>query len=344
MSDVYEQIPSNPFHGTPLETYRAGFCGCFGTHDDCPTWARRVAEYDRERLRDQVGRATFSVESVFPSRLVGTGAGKKSLNHLHVMRYIPQAYSGSQSYGNCRAWSAKFASQTVLGMEIDSGELHRYDFRHGTALVYGSRQSSSQGMSMSRGCEVMSQIGQSEQKDYGFVDLSTQKKDEDYGNSWGRGGPPKQLIEAVAGDTVERAYWIESPTEELIKDLLYNQAAIDTGSTVTGRGPGNPLVGLESIGGHAQCCTGYDDTDECRARLKLKDSESVIFMQQSWGDWIEINNWPDDLWGTRPEGCWPITMENFLRLVRGWNDSWCIVGINGFTGRKLPDWGSHLYL
>jgi len=234
------------------------------------------------------------------------------------------------------------ATCTIVGMAAENGELVRTDVRHGTALVYGSRQSSSQGMTMSRGAEVVTTIGQSEEKDYGFIDLSDENTEEKYGNEWGRSGPPRQLIEACEADRIERAYHIDNPTPQLVMDLFYNEAVIDTGSTVTGKGPGSPLVGLKSIGGHAQVATGYDDRDETKERLGI--DEAVVFMQQSWGNWIEIRNWPDDLWGPYPEGCWPITMSNFLKLVRGWNDSWAIVGSQGFQPRRLPDWGSHLYL
>lgn len=349
MPSPHDQIPDingfPAYRGNSLAWYESHH-GCFGDHEGCPTWARLVARYDRQVFIDRMGLNRYRVESVFPSALTGTGEGKKSLNHLHILDYIPTAYEGRQDYNNCRSWSMKFSTMTCLGMDIASGDLHRTEFRHGTALVYGSRKSSSDsGMSMGRGCEIVTTIGQSEQKDYGFVDLSTEKADESYGTTWGRSGPPAQLVAAVKGDQVERAYWIEQPTAALVKDLFYNQCTLDTGSQLTGSGPGNPLVGLRSIGGHAQAATGYDDTDECRARLDLPAGESVVFMQQSWEpNWITINNWPDDLWGKRPEGAWPITMTNFLKLVRNWNDTWCITGINGFVARKLPDWASHIYL
>jgi hypothetical protein len=349
MANIHDQIPSvgdfAAYRKDPLSWYLS-HSGVLADHEDCPEWARRVSRYDRDQFIDRVGVNRYRVGSVFPSALAGSGEGKKSLNHLHVMQQLPKAYSGTQDYNNCRSWSMKFSSMTVLGMDIASGDLHRAETQHGTALVYGSRQSGSDsGMTMSRGCEVVTSIGQSEVKDYGFVNLSAEKDDESYGLKWGRSGPPQQLIDAVKGDQVERAYHVDEPTPAIIKDLFYNQATIDTGSSVTGSGPGNPLVGLRSIGGHAQAATGYDDTDECRARLNLKAGESVVFMQQSWGsDWIQINSWPEDLWGPRPEGCWPITMTNFLKLIRGWDDAWAIVGIKGFAPRRLPDWGSVLYL
>lgn len=345
MAKVHDEIPDVPLSGRYGQVeYESGFFGCFGDHEDCPTWMRRVVQYDRAQLIDRMGVNRYKVEAVFPHGLAGTGAGKKSLNHLHVMQYLPEAYSGNQDYGNCRSWSMKYSTMTCLGMDIAAGDSHRTEYKHGTALVYGSRQSSSQGMTMSRGCEVVTTIGQSEQKDYGFIDLSDEDTEESYGNKWGSSGVPAELVAACKGDLIERAYWIEEPTAELIKDLFYNQCTLDTGSTVTGSGPGNPLCGLKSIGGHAQAATGYDDTDECRARLKLPAGECVVFMQQSWGEWITINNWPIDLWGAKTMGCWPITMTNFLKLVRGWNDTWCVVGLNGFVPRKLPDWGSGLYL
>lgn len=349
MTTPYDQIPNvggYAAYRNDLASWYARHSGVLSDHDDCPAWARRVARYDRDQFIARAGVNRYRVESVFPGELAGTGEGKKSLNHLYVLDYIPTAYDGNQDYNNCRSWSMKFSTMTVLGMDIAAGDLHRSEWRHGTALVYGLRKSGNDaGMSMSRGCEIVTTIGQSEQKDYGFVDLSTEKADESYGVSWGRNGPPAELLAAVKGDQIERAYWIEQPTAQLCKDLWYNQATLDTGASVTGSGPGNPLVGLKSWGGHAQAATGYDDTDECRARLNLPVGESVVFMQQSYGgDWIAINNWPDDLWGKRPEGCWPITMTNFLKLARNWNDVWAIVGLNGFVARKLPDFGSHLYL
>ena len=345
MAKVHQDLPDRPLIGDPHAAYMSGYHGCFGAAEGCPTWARRVAEYDRQAFINTVGDDVWEVESVFPQALVGTGEGKKSLNHLHILDFMPSAYSGSQKYGNCRAWSMRMGTCTIIGMALANGDIHRYEHRHGTALVYGSRQSSSQGMSMGRGCETVTKVGQSEEKDYGFVDLSTQTKDEDAGNSWGRSGVPQQLKDACAADQIEKAYHISRPTAQVVKDLLYNESVIDTGSQVTGSGPGNPIVGLKSIGGHAQVCTGYDDTDECRAKLRLPATESVVFMQQSWGPgWITINNWPDDLWGKRPEGCWPITMTNFLKLVNGWNDSWAVVGARGFIARRLPDWGSSLYV
>jgi len=348
MTTPHSQIPDisgfAAYRTNPLAWYES-HNGCLGDHEDCPTWARQVARFDRQQFIDRVGVNRYRVESAFPAELAGSGEGKKSLNHLHVLDYIPTAYDGAQDYNNCRSWSMKYSTMTVLGMDIAAGDLHRSEFRHGTALVYGFRKSGSDaGMSMGRGCEVVTTIGQSEQKDYGFVNLTEEKSDESYGLNWGRSGPPAELIAAVKGDQIERAYWIEQPTAALVKDLFYNQATLDTGSGVTGSGPGNPLCGLRSIGGHAQAATGYDDTEECRARLNLKAGESVVFMQQSWGDWIAIANWPTDLWGPRPGGCWPITMTNFLKLVSGWNDTWAVVGLNGFISRKLPDWGSHIYL
>ena len=348
MARVHDQIPELPQvdrWASPQAAYEAGYHGCFGNHEDCPTWMRRVAAYDRNAFINAVGDDRWEVESVFPTALVGTGTGKKSLNHLHIMEHIPTAFNGNQAYGNCRAWSMRFNTQSIIGMAIANGDVLRTDHRHGTALVYGSRQSSQQGMTMDRGCEVVTKIGQSEEKDYGFVNLSTQRQDEDAGNKWGSSKPPQELVDACTGDQMERAYHVSRPTAQIVKDLLYNESVLDTGSTLTGGGTGNPLVGLKTIGGHAQACTGYDDTDECRAKLRLSANECVIFMQQSWGpNWIQVNNWPEDLWGPRPEGCWPITMSNFLKLVGQWNDTWAIVGAKGFVARRLPDWGSKVYL
>ena len=160
MAHVHERIPDQWFHGPAPRAYEQGWYGVFGDAEDCPTWMRQVAQHDRNVFIERVGDDRYQVESVWPTVLTGTGAGKKSLNHLHIMRHIPEAFSGTQDYGNCRAWSMRFCTQSVVGMDIDAGDIHRADVKHGTALVYGSRQSSSQGMTMSRGCEVVTEIGQ----------------------------------------------------------------------------------------------------------------------------------------------------------------------------------------
>lgn len=163
---------SDARHATRLlyNAYHAGFQGCFLDRLESPVWARECAKIDRDEMPTMP-----TVADGMPSDLVGTGKGRRACNWIYTVQIMPTAYRGSQAFGNCRAWSARCATVTLLGMAVAGGAVHRSEYRHGTAFVYGYRGSRGQGMSMSRGVEVLTTLGQSEEKDYGFVDLSTQR-------------------------------------------------------------------------------------------------------------------------------------------------------------------------
>jgi len=333
-----------------FQAYKRGFHGCFVDRDPNPKWARAIAGFAKDRFRNTVGASQWQVEQVMPTALQGTGRGKRALNWQYIQKVNPRFLAGSQDYGNCRSWSAREASMVLAGLAIAKGGLHRLDYRHGTALVYGSRGSSSQGMDMATGCEVLTTIGQSEEKDYGGgLDLSTEDLDESRGNAWGRSGPPAALIAAVKGDVVQKAYNIGEATADMVMDIFWNEGVIDHGSNSTAGQSRNGLISpLESIGGHAQCGIGYDDTDEFKAwakqNLNITLTDAVVISDQSWGDWLDLPKWPTELWGSRPEGAWVVTMTDFLKICNQWGDGWAMTGINGFQARSLPNWGTSTYL
>lgn len=336
------------------EAYVNGFHGCFVDSDESPDWCRQIAKYARDEFRDAHGGNNWLAEQVMPSNLMGTGAGKRAINFAYIMKVMASALAGAQSMGNCVAWAERELSNTLVGMAIAAGDMRRMDYRHGTALVYGSRGTMSQGMDLGTAAQIVSTIGQSEEKDYGNgLDLSTQSLDENAGNKWGRGGPPQALKDAVKGDTIKKTWYIQDLTADLLKDALYNEGVINTGSTWTGKGPANPVcAGLKSIGGHSQACLGYDDTDEFRAWYQqtagsaVPAGEFAVIMDQSWPpNWIALTNWPEHLWGPRPEGAWVLWFKHFVQLCGGrYGECQAQTGVNGFVPRRLPDWGTWSYL
>lgn len=342
-------VPNEPGTGNMAAAYLAGYSGCFLDRPEMPEWIRQVAREDDAEL-DEAGEKQTLAQGM-PPNLVGSGRGKRAMNHVYAHKLLPTAYVGSQRYGNCRAWSARFATLTLVGEQIALGQLHRLNYRHGTALVYGMRGSASQGMTMSRGIQVLLEIGQSEEREYPEMDLSTQKADEDAGNSWGRGGTPQWLREAVKDDRFVRGWNLgDSPNADTVRDVLYNEGIIDHGSTFTAAESPNGLISpLRSIGGHAQLTSGYDDTDEMRewvdreCRVDLR-GDMLVLTNQSWGNWLSLPKWPTDLWGPRPEGMWVVTGKDFLRILGNWGDGWGLTGVDGFVARRLPDWGSEVYL
>ena len=135
---------------------------------------------------------------------------------------------------------------------------------------------------------------------------------------------------------------------DAIMDLLYLGHFVGHGSNYTARSYGDPVSGLTSIGGHAQALIGYDDTDEFRDYYKERTGktlrEAVFINAQSWGDWNRVENWPEHLWGAKPQGAWVVTESSMSRIVRQWGDCYAISNVLGFPARNLPDWGSHEYL
>lgn len=346
----HDNLPANAPAITDIAAaYLAGYSGCLLDRPEMPEWIRQVAREDDAELQEAGGMRMLA--QGLPSNLTGSGRGKRAMNHVYAMRYLPQAYSGSQRYGNCRAWSARHATLTLVGEQIALGAAHRLDHRHGTALVYGMRGSASQGMTMSRGIQVLLEIGQSEERAYPELDLSTQRADEHAGNSWGRSGTPQWLRDAVKDDRFVRGWNLgRSPNADTVRDVLWNEGIIDHGSTFTAAESRNGLISsLRSIGGHAQCCTGYDDTDEMREWVEREcgvdlKGDMLVVNQQSWGSWLSLLKWPTDLWGPRPEGAWVVTGADFLRILGNWGDGWGLTGVDGFVARRLPDWGSEVYL
>lgn len=331
--------------------YTHGFHGAFIDTDEMPSWARAIARYAKALFRDEVGKDRWTVAQVMPTLAQGNGTGKRCLNFRYLMKLFPEALMGSQDYGNCVAWSTREGTMVLIAIAIALGLLKRYKPRHGTALVYGSRGSSSQGMDLATACRVVSKIGQSEEKDYGGgIDLSTEDKDESRGNAWGRSGVPSELVDACKGDVVVQAYNLESPTLDMIKDVFAAGGVIKHGSNRTAAASRNGLISsLTSIGGHDQCAIGMDDTDEMREWVKKElgidlKGDCLVIHDQSWGDWLDLPKWPTHLWGPRPEGAWVTTGADALSILRSWGDGWAMVGSQGFTTDDLPDFGSWVYL
>lgn len=333
------------------EAYEGGFFGCFTSGNESPEWARQAAERGRDEFRDTAGRNRWLVAQIMPTAVQGAGRGKRALNWVYTQQARPNAYAGSQDYGNCRAWSMRACTSTLLGMAAATGDLKRLDVRHGTALVYAHRGHSSDGMAMGTGCTVVTTIGQSEEKNYGEgLDLSTEEKDEAAGARWGRSGPPQSLLDACRGDLVQRAWALGGEvTADMVQDVFWNEGVIDHGSNRTAGAASDGLISpLKRIGGHAQAALGYDDTDEFRAWYREATgkvlTEAVVINDQSWGNWLSLSRWPDHLWGPRPEGAWVVTMSDFLAILRNWGDGWAMTGASGFVPRRLPDFGTAAYL
>lgn len=323
--------------------YAAGFSGCFNTRSG-PAWCRDLAAYDRDQLREALGK--YRAAEVIPSAFQGTAAGKRACHWNHILAINPLALSGSQDYGNCTSWMTREGVEHTLGVDIAvKGDLHEYRGRTGTAVTYGSRQSSGQGMTLSRAMWAIQNFGIAQEKVYcdGKYDLSTEDADEAAGNRWGRSGPPEDLLTEIKGDRIATVVEISTTAEAM--DALYGGAACGHGSTLTGTTKGTLISGLTSIGGHAQALLGYDDTDEFRQWYEQTAGERItgpVFINdQSWGaNWnaFRADLWPSHLWGERPEGAWVLAESDMQKVISQWGDAYAWSNVEGLVRDGIPDW------
>lgn len=327
-----------------------GLHGSFVDSEDAPEWVKRIARYDMDRLRGEC-HCQFRAEDAIANELRGQGKGKRAVHFQHAMNLDPTIYSGSQSYSNCTSWCTREIVGSCIAVDkVEKGELHSYETRPGTAGIYSNRgERADAGMSLAAGAEAVHIKGITLEKNYLAIniDLSTQKLDEDAGVKWGKTGVPTELHEVVKADLIETVSIVQE--EEAVLDILYGGHFIATGSTRTAAGDGDPVSKVGPVGAHAQAMLGYDDTDEFREWYKQttgnKLTDWVGIFDQSWGpNWITVTNWPEHLWGPRPEGAFVLKGQDAMKLITSWGEAIAMSSVVGFPLRQLPDWGSGQYL
>lgn len=254
-------------------------------------------------------------------------------------------YQGAQDYNNCTSWCFRIVAASCLATDIIAKkEPHRYTARPGTAGIYSYRgHASDTGMAVYLGAEAIHTKGIGLEIDYpGIADLSTEAKDERAGVEWGRNGPPAAFREAVAGDLIEQTS--EVTDEEALLDILHAGHFVATGSTITGSGAGDPVSTAGSIGGHAQALIGYDDTDEFRAWYQQTTGKTLTgwvgIFDQSWPpNWLTVKNWPEHLWGPRPEGAFVLRGSDVMRMTKTqYGAAIACSAAKGFPLLELPPW------
>lgn len=325
--------------------YYKGFNGCFVDTEGSPEWARTIARYERDRLVDEAEFET-RLEAAIPRSIQGQGRGKRAVHWNYYLKTDPvRALRGSQDYGNCTAWALREIVGCLWATDmVHKREPHRYTYRPGTAVPYGSRGHRGQGSALSTLVKVVYQKGIQVETTYcdGRYDCRNESDDESYGNQWGGTGPPSCILEEIKNDRIEQfAYATDA---DAIMDVLWAGHFLFHGSTLTARQSNTLISPLTSIGGHAQALIGYDDTDETRDWIKQNTGTDlrgdwIAINDQSWGRWNTFpdSQWPSHLWGARPEGVWCIRGSDLIRIVRQWGDCIAISNVLGFPKLDL-DW------
>jgi len=296
-----------------INAYRNGMIGCFLDAEQMPSWARQAARDARAWFRERA-RGGWKAEDAICAASQGKGRGQRAVHFQHAMRLDSKILHGAQDYNNCTSWCFREVAGCAIACDL------AYIARPGTAGIYGYRGSrADNGMAIYLGATAIHEHGVGLEIDYpGVADLSTEAADERAGVQWGGSGPPQAFRDAVAGLTIEQAS--EVTEEDAILDILQAGHFIGTGSTLTADSPGDPVSRLTSIGGHAQAMIGYDDTDEFRQWYQQTTGKRlddwVAIFDQSWPPgWIKMENWPDHLWGPRPDGAFVLRGQDAMKMV-----------------------------
>lgn len=321
-----------------------------------PEWARRIARWAKDEARANV-RCTWRTEDAIPGKLQGVGKGKRALLFALAMRISPTLFKGAQQFNNCAAWCKRANAGCAMAYDIAAkGDLQEYPADPGTAVCWSFRGSRyDTGMTLDQCVWVAHNCGIQLRTSYlgGKYDLTKQADDENSGYKWGGFGAPKDLLEAIAANRIEQVG--EVSEEQAVQDALYLGGSIMTGSSYTAR-DGDPISPLTTIGGHAQALIGYDDTDEFRAWYKQVTGKTLtdwvgVFDQSWYPNWITVEDWPEHLWGPRPEGAFVLTGQDTMKLIRqsakysaDSGSARVFRGTLGFEPKTLPDWGSQFYL
>jgi hypothetical protein len=331
-------------------SFQAGLVGCFIRSIDTPAWARDIAEYAWDQFKAEC-RHDWRAETLVPREVQGQGRGKRAVHFQHAMKLDPTILSGAQDYNNCCAWATREITGCCIAVDLlERGEAHTYTKRPGTGVTYSFRGSrSDSGMALYDAGRVVHTVGIQLEMSYlnGQYDLSNEAKDQSFGVKYGRNGAPKDLLEVIKGDLIETVANIQE--EEAVLDILFSGAFILTGSTRTAGGAGDPISNAGPIGAHAQALLGYDDTEEFREWYQKATGNRLtdwvgIFDQSWFPDWIGMSNWPEHLWGPRPEGAFVLSGRDTMQMITEWGEALAMSSVKGFPLRRLPDWGTGLYL
>lgn len=226
---------------------------------------------------------------------------------------------------NCTSHGARNACYVTKCSNIHQRKSPEiYKGRLATEVIYGYRGFSGQGMSPSRAAQFVSKVsGVHLRQKYGKYDLS--KYNSDLGSSWGRSGPPKDLIEAGKVSPVKTVSLVHSIDDVL--DLVYNGYGLTIASNFgfTNKRDKNGICKRSGNWNHQMSIVGADDSGQ-------RDKDPLFLIQNSWGpNWVGGPRVLD-----QPEGSFWVYAETLLGMIRD-GECWSFSDFEGFPSKDL-DW------
>ena len=319
-----------------LEAYNNGLMGAFLDHEDSPLDIRRIAQYERDRLRDESNIGRFS--EIFPSRLHGISKGKRVFAWENYYKNAPaKALKGAQKTGDCVSWAKRTSVECTRSNEAATNGFAYLE--HGsTALVYRSRGHNSQGMSGHQAANTVQKHGILFEKVYlgGKYDFTNYEEYVRWAMN-GKAGIPDDL--SAETQKTKIAQWAEIESADELADTIAAGYPPDCCSSI-GVASSSDEKGLSVLRGswsHDMAIIGFDDTREIWPFR-------VFIWDQSWGLWNkqitpEIYKEICRILGIQmPEGYFILSEEQTMRAIRQQGTISCS-GTIGFPPLKLSDLG-----
>lgn len=315
----------------------------FLPREDQPTWARRIAEYCRDRFRATC--PTWSATGCF--RAAASGTGRRAVNWNYALRY-PDTYLIQQITGNCVFASAgDVGVTTILGWLIFAqGQPIMWE-GCGSASFYMFRGHAGQGATLASAAEAYERYGYPLRKVYcgGKYDLRDTVRDQQFGIDNWRTQPEDFLAETSRvrlGRIAELDTAADDEAQQLIRDCVYAGGVVQTGSTATAAKDGDPVSSGAGIGPHAQVCIGYDDTQEFRDRYQAATgkrlAETVYIFDQTHGPVQYVRSgWMADLHGRQTQGIFLLPWRSARSLFLSTSYLYWPEGATG-TAAGPPAW------
>jgi len=284
--------------------------------------------HNYEQYCSELKYANFSAAAPYA---IESGKGKLSTPFRSVLKFFPTAFGDDrQTTGDCVSHGTVNAGDISRAVEIDiRGESEDWVARGATEVIYGLRGHCGQGMSGSRGAQVITKYGFAIRKKYEGYDLSVYDASKG-ARKWCPNNVPQDLLDQIKDRTFGTSTLIRSAEEA--RDALANGygIAICSGQGFSGTRDSKGFARAQGSWPHCMSLGACDDTQGNMDFLVLN----------SWGNW-NSGGMPE--WGPIPPGSFLAKAEVIDRMIRS-GGTFAFSNFDGFPAQKLPGYGTTQYL
>lgn len=304
---------------------------------DMPSWATRIAAYDRDEFHDNTPGKKKHFSDVIDS-LADDGAGRACPHHRYALeqweaagRPGPEPYTTQQDYGSCVDASTTELLTGLIGWRVNQGTFGEKYHRAAAWYFYADRGYCSDGWNCFSLAKVALRVGLAFRQPYdlpgGKVDFTNDDENERIvARQWCRNGIPSWISSHTSTNhPFEDGAITEFDGDvNAMRSLIANGGGFNTGGTNTSGGSKPFTIGR--VGGHEQSCSSCDDSDEFRKWCKdiigvtPRTNDFPVIMHQTWGPGFSgecaDKYWPP-WWGKKPQGAWVWWASDILKYFGG---------------------------